>query len=355
MNLIDQYQHCVKAQNLQQDDLQLSAINKLQLIAQQLQINNVKARFFKKKSNIKGLYLWGGVGRGKTFIMDLFFNALTIEQKRRQHFNHFMQEIHQRLQMHKGQKNSLQQVANDIAAQTRIICFDEFFVEDIADAMILGRLFQLLFAKGVTLVATSNIPPEKLYQGGLQRHLFLPAIDSLKAHVEVFNLDQGIDYRQNQLRSTQNYFFPLPQANIQLADRFKHTASDMVLYDTEIILEERLVNVLGVDEKAIWFDFHAICGHARGVSDYMALAKKFDEIFISNIPILNTKNEDQARRFIAMIDEFYDEDKIVIIAAETHFNELYQGERLAFEYQRTASRLHQMQDINYFKRDQRLF
>lgn len=347
MSLRDSYLNYLKTHHYNEDPLQLQAIERLQQIIGQIDDNSANAKvwsLFKKKPDpIKGLYMWGGVGRGKTFIMDLFYDTLTIEKKTRLHFNHFMQQVHQHLRDFQGQKNPLQKVANSIADKYSLICFDEFFVEDIADAMILGGLFTQLFALGIILVATSNIPPERLYQGGLQRELFLPAIDCLIQHVTVLNLDSGTDYRQLVQTHNQNYFYPLPQATIDLDDRFKKNASAHVMYATEIILEDRLIKVKAVDEEAIWFDFLNICGDGRGVSDYIALAKRFDTIYISNMPILTIKYESEARRFIAMIDEFYDEDKHVIIAADADFNAIYQGQKLKFEFERTKSRLHEMQ------------
>ena len=347
MSLYENYLTYLKAHNYNEDSLQLQAIEVLQQIIAQLHNGTTKTKawqlFKKKPESIKGLYMWGGVGRGKTFIMDLFYDALTTEKKVRLHFNHFMQQVHQSLRTFQGQKNPLQKVAIDIAEKYKVICFDEFFVEDIADAMILGSLFTQLFTLGITLVATSNIPPERLYQGGLQRALFLPAIDCLIKHVSVLNLDSGIDYRQLAQINNQNYFYPLPQGTLDLANRFKQSATAHVMYDTEIILEDRLVKVKAVDENAIWFDFFSICGDGRGVSDYIALAKRFDTIYISDMPILTTKHENETRRFIAMIDEFYDEDKHVIIAANADFNDIYQGDKLKFEFERTKSRLYEMQ------------
>ncbi|WP_116964440.1 cell division protein ZapE [Fastidiosibacter lacustris] len=353
MSLIDRYQEYITIQNFQQDSLQLQAIEKLESIGNILNNVNQKNRwslFRKKVQSVKGLYMWGGVGRGKTFIMDLFYESLILSSKRRQHFNHFMKEVHTLLKQFQGQKNPLYETAKDIAKQSKVICFDEFFVEDIADAMILGNLFKMLFSLDVTLVTTSNIPPERLYQGGLQRELFLPAINALTEHVEVFNLDSGVDYRQQILQSVQRYFYPLTQGTSTLTLLFKKQASSFAIYDTEIILEDRLVRVKAVDEQMIWFDFFAICGDTRGVNDYIALAKRFDYIFISEMPILTTKFESETRRFIAMIDEFYDEGKYVIISADRHFDDIYQGERLKFEFQRTKSRLQAMQSDDYFKR-----
>ncbi len=354
MTLSEQYLKTIKAEGYQSDSLQLEAINKLQIISEHLTnagIQTSKWSFFRsqKPTYIKGLYLWGGVGRGKTFIMDLFYNNLNFPAKRRQHFSHFMKEVHQRLQDNKGKKSPLNLVAKEIANSSKIICFDEFFVEDIADAMILGNLFTMLFKLGITLVATSNIPPDRLYLSGLQRALFLPAIDEIKSHCDVFNLDRGIDYRQEMSEDNRRYFFPLATANKEIKALFLSKATEHALYNSDIILEDRVIAIKAVDESIIWFDFISLCGHARGVNDYIALAKRFDELFISNLPILTQKYENETRRFIALIDEFYDQEKLVTIAAETDFNQIYQGERLKFEFQRTISRLQEMQSNEYAK------
>lgn len=347
MNLRHDYIAYIQTYNYLEDSLQLKAIELLQEITSNINNSFQKQqswRMFKKKPlTVKGLYMWGGVGRGKTFIMDLFYKQLNTTRKKRLHFNHFMQQVHRSLRDFQGEKNPLQKVAKAIAQKYTVICFDEFFVEDIANAMIHGNLFTQLFNLGITLIATSNIPPECLYQGGLQREFFLPAIHCLIENVTVLNLDSGTDYRQLKLSSNQNYFYPLPQGTITLFNRFKQSASTHVKYDTNIILEDRLVKVKAVDEDTIWFEFFSICGNGRGISDYIALAKKFNRIYISNLPLLSTKFENEARRFIAMIDEFYDQDRHVIISAEADFNKIYQGKKLNFEFERIKSRLHEMQ------------
>jgi len=353
--LINIYLKQIKLKHYQQDDIQLQAIDKLQQITDALsrktQQNFIKRLFSRQHLLVKGLYMWGGVGRGKTFIMDLFFQNIPITNKSRQHFNHFMKSVHERLKVHQGRSNPLQAIAQEIANKFQLICFDEFFVEDIADAMILGNLFSKLFKLGVTLVATSNIPPQKLYQGGLQRELFLPAIDSLIQHVEVFNLDQGIDYRKLDLATSSHYFYPLSKGNQQIEKLFKAHATEHAIYNNHIILEDRKVGIKAIDEHMVWFDFFAICGDARGVGDYIALARRFNYIFISNIPSLTEDHDDATRRFIAMIDEFYDNERQVIISAQVPFEKLYQGIRLKFEFQRTTSRLQEMQTTTYITKD----
>ena len=348
MNRVEIYQKMLKKQHLQADFEQEKVLEKLADIANKLAtLQNPKWWTFTKKNTVRGLYIWGDVGRGKTLLLDLFYRTLDIRQKRRQHFSHFMQSVHSAIRNYQGEKNPLKQVAKDISSEVKVICFDEFFVEDIADAMILGNLFTKLFALGVTLVATSNIPPDQLYLSGLQRSFFLPAIETLKRHVEVVHLDQGIDYRGQPHQKMKHYFFPLDSGNQALEHHFKKNTSAFALFNSTIILEDRLVKVAGVDETCIWFDFFALCGHARGVNDYIALAEKFESIFISNLPILSSDYDNEARRFIALVDELYDRRKPLFISAEVHFNALYQGARLAFPFKRTVSRLKEMQSAAY--------
>lgn len=343
MNLLSIYQQKIGANGFQADPRQQTALRKLQKISDRLlQTQRIKFFPFNKKPPVKGLYLWGEVGRGKTFVMDLFFDALPIEAKTRSHFNHFIKNTHQLLKENQGRKNPLNHVAKMIATVSKVICFDEFLVEDVADAMILGNLFKQLFGLGITLIATSNVAPYALYQGGLQRDLFLPTIDILAAHLEMFNLDQGIDYRKQNHISQDRYFFPTPAANQVLKRKFAKLSSEHAIYDTKMHLENRTVPVIAIDADYIWFDFSAICGIGRGVSDYIALTRKYQIIFISNIPVLTRQYEAETRRFIAMIDECYDQNKQLIISAAVHFSQLYQGTQLHLTFQRTISRLYEL-------------
>ncbi|MFZ9034704.1 MAG: cell division protein ZapE [Francisellaceae bacterium] len=359
MSLIDLYLQKCQQLNLKEDGLQRQALDQLSTIQKALNDHTSRKHSWFRKNipDIKGLYLWGGVGRGKTFIMDLFYEALDEPKKQRQHFNHFMKQIHAWLRKYQGQKDPLQKVAEAIAEQYRIICFDEFFVEDIADAMILGGLFKALFEKGIILVATSNIPPDRLYAGGLQRQLFLPAIEALKQHVTVFNLDSGIDYRQRELKSSENYFYPSDHAKTYLSQKFSQIAidADAGLKHTDILLEDRKISIIAVASNIIWFDFFAICGHARGVSDYITLARTYKHVIIANIPILTEAHENESRRFIALVDEFYDENTHLIISAATHYNDIYQGQKLIFQFERTLSRLKEMQSEQYMAAVQEKF
>ncbi|MDX1454675.1 MAG: cell division protein ZapE [Gammaproteobacteria bacterium] len=297
----------------------------------------------------QGLYMWGGVGRGKTFLMDLFFNALTIPGKRRQHFHRFMLDIHRRLKTLGHMEDPLERVASDIAAESRVICFDEFFVADITDAMILGRLFEKLFCRGITLIATSNIPPDQLYSDGLQRQRFLPAIAALKKHCEILNVDGGVDYRLRVLELAEIYHYPLDDdAETSLATSFERIAGASTRLESSTIkVEGRKIPIKAAADGVAWFEFSELCDGPRSVSDYIEIAQEFHTVLISNIPEMDWKMENQARRFINLVDEFYDHGVNLIVSAQKPVETLYSGERLAFEYQRTRSRLLEMQSTEY--------
>ena len=353
MHLLTAYRNYIHQQNYEEDHIQEEAIGILQRITNDFKKQpKRKTRWlpFSKSLTAKpitGVYFWGGVGRGKTFIMDLFFKNIQIEEKIRIHFNHFMKQVHQSLHKNSGKRNALQHVADEWANQYRLICFDEFFVEDIADAMILGGLFTLLFEKGVCLVATSNVKPDLLYAGGLQRESFLPAIEALKQNVEVFNLDAGIDYRWREMIQNERYFYPLKPANTKLDKLFKLATNQDYLSNQELLLEGRHIKAYATSETCVWFDFTVICGHGRGVNDYIDIASKYKSVFISNLNVMSEEQEEKARRFIALIDELYDNRVITIIAAEAPMRDIYQGQRVKFEFQRTISRLKEMQSDTY--------
>lgn len=312
---------------------------------------------FRRRKNIepiRGLYFWGGVGRGKTYLMDAFFEALPTQRKMRAHFHRFMQRVHRDLKQMAGEKNPLQLIAQRIAEQTRIICFDEFFVSDIADAMILGTLFESLFAHGVTLVATSNIEPDGLYKDGLQRARFLPAIALLKKHTLVLNVDGGTDYRLRTLEKAELYHCPLDEAaDIGLARSFDALAPEPGCAGKELEIEGRIIRARCAADDVAWFDFSELCDGPRSQNDYIELAREYHAVLIGNIPQLDTSREDQARRFINLVDEFYDRNVKLVLAAMVPLDQLYSGQRLRFEFQRTQSRLLEMQSHEYLAREHR--
>jgi cell division protein ZapE len=353
MQLLAAYREYIHKQNYEEDHIQEEAIGILQRICndftKQPKRKTRWLQFSKALTSdpIKGVYFWGGVGRGKTFIMDLFYDNIQIDEKIRIHFNHFMKQVHGGLHEYSGKKNSLLRVADDWANKYRLICFDEFFVEDIADAMILGGLFTMLFERGVCLVATSNVEPDKLYAGGLQRDSFLPAIKALKENVQVFNLDAGVDYRWREMIQSERYFYPMKLGMTKLDKLFKLATNNDYLSNQSLLLEGRHITCYATSETAVWFDFDIICGHGRGVNDYIDIAGKYKSVFISNLHIMTEAHEELARRFIAFIDELYDNRTITVIAAEAPMQEIYQGKRVKFEFQRTISRIKEMQSDEY--------
>lgn len=302
---------------------------------------------------IKGVYFWGGVGRGKTYLMDNFYESLPFDEKIRTHFHRFMRRVHRELKGLSGEKNPLEKVADNIAGQARVICFDEFFVSDITDAMLLGTLFELLFARHVVLVATSNIPPDNLYQNGLQRQRFLPTIDLLYQHTHVVNVDGGIDYRLRALEQAELYHFPLGiEADKALMAAFNGlvVVRDSVRKDVDIYIEGRKIHCRFVSKGVVWFDFAVICDIPRSQYDYIELASKFYAVLIGSVPQMSRKNDDQARRFINLVDELYDHNVKLVLSAEVDMAFLYTSGRLAFEFQRTQSRLLEMQSHDYLAR-----
>ncbi len=303
---------------------------------------------------VKGLYFWGGVGRGKTYLMDAFFEALPFTRKRRTHFHRFMLDVHERRHRYPKLRDPLARVAEEIAEETRVLCFDEFFVSDIADAMILGRLMEALFSRGVTLVTTSNIQPDGLYRDGLQRQNFLPAITVLKANVQVLNVDGGTDYRLRQLTDAELYLSPCDSAcERRLADYFGRFAGTEGTAGVTLTLHGRELITRRHTEGVVWFDFCELCEGPRGAADYIELARTHHTLMLSQVPVLTVADENEARRFITLIDELYDRNVKVVIAADAPLEQLYRGDRLVFEFERTKSRLTEMRTLEYLRQPHR--
>ena len=308
----------------------------------------------KRHAAVRGLYLWGSVGRGKTFLLDLFYSALPFPDKRRQHFHRFMASVHDELKQLRNVENPLELVAETIADQTRIICFDEFAVTDIADAMLLGNLFAGLFARGVTLAATSNIVPDQLYAGGLQRQRFLPTIELLKQHTEVVHVDGAVDYRLRALERADVYQTPTGEAaERRLAEFFSTIAPEDGDAGGSLELFGRQIPYRRAADGVIWFDFDAICDGPRSKDDYIELSRVHHTVLVSNVPRFDATLENQARRFIALVDEFYDRRVKLIVSASAPATELYRGERLKHDFLRTQSRLQEMQSHDYLKQEHR--
>lgn len=300
----------------------------------------------------RGLYLWGGVGRGKTWLMDLFFESLPFTEKRRRHFHRFMHDVHAELNRLPSGEAPLDVVAARIARDTRVLCFDELFVSDIADAMILGGLFRGLFERGVTLVATSNLPPQDLYKDGLQRQRFLPAIELIERHVEVLNVDGPTDYRLRQLTQAGTYLLTSAKDTpARLEALYGELTHHSPSTGGAIEIEGRSIPVVRQSSSAVWFNFFALCAGPRSQDDYIEIAREYQSVIVADIPILDVLRENEARRFIALVDELYDRNVNLIVSAAAPPRELYRGERLAFPFERTISRLIEMQSADYLARE----
>lgn len=306
--------------------------------------------FSHRRGPEQGVYLWGGVGRGKTYVMDSFYDTLTCAPKQRLHFDQFMGRVHQRLRALPRSPDPLPLVAGQMAADMRVLCLDEFHVADVADAMILAGLLKGLFDHGVTLVATSNIPVHDLYANGLQRERFLPAIDLLQRHTAVVNLDGEEDFRRHLEDDEQAYGLDADEES--LAQQFTALTGAAAAGHT-ITLHNRIISVKGCRDRVVWFAFDAICGTPRSAADYLEIARRFDTVLVSGIPRLGEGQNDVAQRFILLIDALYDADVKLFARAAVEPHALYGGRQLAFAFERTASRLCEMKSRPYLARQRR--
>lgn len=304
-----------------------------------------------KRPPVKGLYIWGDVGRGKSLLVNLFYDALPFEDKLRIHFHSFMQYVHEELKELGNRQDPLALVADGLSRDTRVICFDEFHVSDIADAMILGGLLESLFDRGVTLVATSNIAPDDLYKNGLQRARFLPAIELIKAHTDVVSLDGEVDYRLRALERAEIYHSPLDdKAESALRDAFQGLSPDHVAESPVIEIAGREVNAVRGAEGIAWFEFSELCETPRSAADYIEIARRFHTVLVSGVPLLHDEKRDSALRFVHMVDALYEHRVNLIVSAESTPNSLYRGSALKVKMARAVSRLEEMQSREYLAR-----
>ncbi len=366
MSLSERYNLALKQPDMVRDSAQEIAIDKLEALSLVL-INSNKTSLrrrlldlFHKKKKVRGLYLWGGVGRGKTWLMNLFYEELDIEEKCRIHFHHFMLDIHEQLSTlnHKKirQKNPLRHIAKELAKKYRLLCIDEFIVTNITDAMILSELLHALFKHDICLVATSNRVPDDLYLNGLQRERFLPAIDLIKVNTEVFNLDTGVDHRTSLLEQSDIYYSPASaESDKQIKQRLAELSITPVKENKILCILKREIKTISCSDDIVWFDFDSICSAPRASQDYIELAQRFNTMAISNIPLLDEHSDDKARRFIYLIDELYDRNVKVIVSAATEPAKLYQGNMLEFAFHRTSSRLIEMRSHQYLSQPHKPF
>ncbi|HOP89248.1 MAG TPA: cell division protein ZapE [Ottowia sp.] len=346
------YQAELKARGYQSDPAQLRAIDALQRCADDWAAykdkrSNSFKKLFNKPDIPKGVYMYGGVGRGKSFLMDCFYNAVPIRRKTRLHFHEFMREVHRELAGLKGTVNPLDELGKRMARKFKLICFDEFHVADITDAMILHRLLAALFDNGVGFVTTSNFKPDDLYPGGLHRERILPAIELLNQRMEVVNVDNGTDYRRRTLEQVELYHTPLgPEADAAMNEAFTRLASggdeDPVLH-----IEAREIKARRRAGGVVWFDFKQLCGGPRSQNDYLEIASQFHTLLLSDVPHMPVRMASEARRFTWLVDVLYDRRVKFILSAEVAPELLYTEGPLAHEFPRTVSRLNEMQSAEY--------
>ena len=342
----------------QADPAQLRAVDALERCAQEWATyqESVKSpfRFLKKKPELpRGVYMFGGVGRGKSFLMDCFFNAVPVKDKTRLHFHEFMREVHRELALMQGTVNPLDELGRRMAKRYQLICFDEFHVADITDAMILHRLLDSLFENGVSFVTTSNFKPDNLYPDGLHRDRLLPAIALLNQRMEVLNVDNGTDYRRRTLEMVKLYHCPLgEEADIAMKEAFDKLVSgpdeDPILH-----IEAREITSRRRAGGVVWFDFRALCGGPRSQNDYLEIATQFHTVLLSNVPMMPPRLASEARRFTWLIDVLYDRRVKLILSAEVQPEALYTEGPLAHEFPRTISRLHEMQSSEFLALEHR--
>jgi cell division protein ZapE len=302
----------------------------------------------------RGLYLWGGVGRGKTFLVDLFHASLPLQDKHRTHFHRFMRSVHAQLREHAGERDPLAAIARQWRRQWRVLVLDEFFVSDIGDAMLLARLLERLFAEGVVLVATSNTAPAQLYRDGLQRARFVPAIALIEQHCNVLHLDSPHDYRLRALTRSPVYRQPLDaRADAWLGDRWQALTAGCVQASGPLRIDGRAIPARALAEGMAWFDFDALCEGPRASGDYIEIALECHTVLLGGVPVLDARHDDAARRFVTLVDELYDRHVNLVCSADAPPHALYRGERLAGAFERTASRLIEMQSTSYLALEHR--
>lgn len=352
--LAQYYSDRLAADALEDDAYQRRALSALQRVADQLASRpdrHWRRWLGRSPAPVRGVYLWGGVGRGKTWLMDLFHDALGDLPRARFHFHRFMQLVHMELKGLSGRPNPLQLVARRMAGDWSLLCLDEFNVVDIGDAVILAGLLRALFDAGIVLVTTSNVMPDDLYREGIQRASFLPAIDLLNRQTEVVELGGDRDYRRMVLEQAQVYHTPLDAGTeAHLRAEFERLSSVPPEGPGDLIVNGRPLPFRLRAGDLIWFDFEALCGPPRSQNDYIELARCQQTVFLSDIPVMGSSRDDRTRRFIFLVDEFYDRRVKLVLSAEAPAHRLYIGERLAFEFQRTVSRLSEMQTAAFLGR-----
>lgn len=351
--MLDAYKNLLDARGYMADAAQMTAASALQALYTNLLYFKVdRSSTFKRLLSPpkppKGVYFWGGVGRGKSFLMDCFYDSVPYRRKKRLHFHSFMQQIHRDLEKYKGETDPMLKMAAAIAKDVRLLCFDEFHVSDIADAMILGRLLEGLFSQGVIIVMTSNYPPDRLYPNGLHRESFLPAIALLNKHLDVFEVDAGVDYRLRALEQVEIYHHPSDDAaERKMLDYFSMVAGEEGKEGGQISVLDRDIATLRRGHGVIWFDFKTLCGGPRSQNDYLEISRSYHTVLLSHIPRMTQHQSSEARRFTWLVDVFYDNKVKLIATADCPADELYVEGTQASEFKRTVSRLTEMNSREY--------
>ncbi|SHG53104.1 cell division protein ZapE [Massilia sp. CF038] len=358
MNVQEYYQHSLAQRGYQSDPAQQRAVDRLQRFYEDwVDYRGKRSSTFKRLINRpdvpRGVYLWGGVGRGKSFLMDSFYSVVPVVRKTRVHFHEFMRDVHRQLDDMKGIADPLNDVARNIAKKYRLICFDEFHVSDIADAMILYNLLSALFDNGVSFVMTSNYDPDLLYPDGLHRDRMLPTIALIKEKLDVLNVDAGTDYRKRALEQVDSYYTPLGAAADQALRTAYAKIAEVADEDPHVRIEGREIHALRRAGGIIWFDFVTLCGGPRSQNDYLELASRFHTVILSGIPAMSAAQSSEARRFTWLIDVFYDHKVKLLMSAEVVPEELYTQGTLSNEFHRTVSRIIEMQSREYMDAERR--
>jgi len=358
MNVIEYYEQSLKERGFKPDRAQRVAAERLQTFYDEWSVylsfrTSAVKRLLHRPHIPRGVYLWGGFGRGKSFLMDTFYNTVPLKRKTRVHFHEFMRSVHRELNDVKGTENPLDEVAKRISRRYRLICFDEFHVSDVADAMILYKLLTGLFKNGTEFVMTSNYEPCSLYPDGLHRDRLLPAIALIENKMDILNVDSGIDYRRLALDKVKVFHYPNDDiAEAALKTAFE-TLSDTQPLDLILNIEHREIKALARSGTVVWFDFATLCGGPRSQNDYLELANRFQTIILSGVPCMGPRQESEARRFTWLIDVLYDHNVKLVMSAECEPDALYTVGPLANEFQRTVSRIEEMQTKTYLDRERR--
>jgi cell division protein ZapE len=352
------YEAELVARGYTSDPAQLRAVNALERCATdwaayKIQRSNAFKKLINHPHTPRGVYMYGGVGRGKSFLMDCFYNAVPIKRKTRLHFHEFMREVHRELRDLAGTVNPLDELGKRIAKRFKLICFDEFHVAEITDALILHRLLTALFDNGVGFVTTSNFKPDDLYPGGMHRDRILPAIALLNEHLEVLSVDNGVDYRRRTLEQVNLYHTPLGnKADMEMTDAFNRLAESQD--DSPVLnIESRQIQARRRAGGLVWFDFKTLCGGPRSQNDYLEIATQFHTVLLSDVPAMPVRMASEARRFTWLIDVLYDRRVTLIMSAEVPPEALYTEGPLAHEFPRTISRLNEMQSAEFLALERR--